>query len=586
MKSKALWMVVCGLPALASMWSCSGEAVVAGGSDGTHFRFVDVAQQAGLDLVNVCGDPRRWYIPESNGCGAAWLDYDGDGDMDLFIGNGARLAYIDDGRQLEVVPGGQSALFRNDGDLSFVDVSADMGAARSDWINAVTVADIEGDGDPDIYLSCFGPDVLLVNEAGVFRMGTEEAGLGNPAWSAGACFGDVNRDGALDLFVGNYVEFDLNQPPDGGRRVVISGVEVGWGPEGENGQGFNPGAANLFYLGDGAGHFKEATEEAGLSLEKALCSYAVVFSDVDGDGAQDILVANDMQPSNLFMNDGAGCFTEAGVQRGFALNGDGSPTSAMGLALADVDSDGDIDCLRTNFDFEPNSLHLNNGSGQFLESAAARGLAGASMDRLGWGGGFFDADSDGDLDLLVANGHVFPQAEEIGMHAFAQVSQLFECTSSGADGPSWRDVSSESGPGLALARSARGVAFGDPDDDGDLDALIVDLDHAPRLLENRTTRRGNWLGLALVGHDGNRDGLGARVRVEAGGSSWTREARRTQGLYSSHDPRLLFGLGDVRDVERVTVTWPNGTQQVMADLALNSYHTIEQSAVAAKGGQR
>ncbi|HJO26251.1 MAG TPA: CRTAC1 family protein [Planctomycetota bacterium] len=584
MKSTAPWMVVCGLPALALCGACSGDSVAAGGSDQVGFLFVDVAAEAGLEVVNVCGDPRRWYIPESNGCGAAWLDYDGDGDQDLFIGNGARLSYIDDGRRLEVVPAGQSRLYRNEGELRFTDVSAEAGADRLDWVNSVTVADIEGDGDPDIYLSCFGPDVLLVNERGVFHDGTAAAGLGNEAWSAGACFGDLNRDGTLDLFVGNYVDFDLNQPPDGGRRVLVEGVEVGWGPEGENGQGINPGASNLYYLGAGAGHFREATQAAGLRLEQALCSYAVVFSDVNGDGAPDILVANDMQPANLFMNDGAGSFTDAAVERGFAFNGDGAPTSAMGLAVADVDSDGDFDCLRTNFDFEPNSLHLNNGAGQFREVAAAGGLAAGSLDRLGWGGGFFDADSDGDLDLLIANGHVFPQAEEIGMHAFAQQSQLFECVGSAAAVTSWRDASAEAGPGLALARSARGVAFGDPDDDGDLDVLIVDLDHAPRLLENRTPRRGAWLGLALAGLGGNRDGLGARVSVEAGGRTWVQEARRTQGLYSSHDPRLVFGLGAARTVERVTVLWPDGTRQVLTGLATNAYHTIAQPARGAGTG--
>jgi hypothetical protein len=569
-----------GFGAASILGACSTEEVEAGGTDVVGFLFVDVAAEAGIDVVNVCGDPRRWYIPESNGCGAAWLDYDGDGDMDLFVGNGSGMAYHEDGRRLEVLATGSSRLYRNDGEMRFTDVTADTGTGRSEWINAVTVADVEGDGDPDIYLACFGPDVFLLNEGGTYREATLSAGLGNEAWAAGACFGDVNRDGNLDLFVSNYVEFDPQHPPADGKRVEIEGIEVSWGPEGENGQGINPGAANLFYLGDGKGGFREATAAAGLRLPKALCSYSVVFSDVDLDGWPDILVANDMQPASLFMNLGDGTFLESGVERGFAFNGDGAPTSAMGLCMADVDGDGDFDCLRTNFDFEPNSLHLNNGSGQFREVGAALGLAADTMDRLAWGGGFFDADLDGDLDLFVANGHVFPQAEEVGMHPFAQRSQLFEGTIAADGSPRWTDVSAEAGPGLAVARSARGVAFADPDNDGDLDVFIVDLDEAPRLLENRTPHRGSWIGISLVAKGRNRDGLGARVTVEAGGRTFVKEARRTQGLYSSHDPRLHFGLGDVKAVRRVRVLWPDGARQTVEAPQLNTYIEIEQTVEA------
>ena len=568
-----------GLLGAALAAACGGGRVGADEVDG-RIVFVDVAQRAGIGVVNVCGDPRRWYIPESNGNGAAWLDHDGDGDLDLFVGNGARLAYHDDGRRLEVVHGASSRLYRNDGGLRFTDVTDAAGARRSDWINAVSVADVEGDGDPDLYLACFGPDVLLRNDGGVFVDATAAAGLGSELWGAGATFADADRDGDLDLYVANYVLFDPGRPPHDGRRAVVDGVEIGWGPEGEAGEGINPGAPDVFYLGDGTGRFREATAEAGFAVPDALCSYAAVFSDVTGDGWPDLLVANDLQPTQLFVSLRDGTFREEGEARGFAFDAAGRATAAMGLAVEDVDGDGDQDVLRTNFDMEANCLHLNDGTGRFLDRAQAAGLAAPSVDRLGWGAAFFDADCDGDLDLLVANGHVLPQAEEIGMHPWAQQSQLFEAAAGGALGITWRDATARTGSGLAPLRSARGLALGDPDDDGDLDALIVDVDHPPRLLANESPRAGRWIGVRTVGTGGNRDALGAVVTVEAGGRRWTREVRRVQGLYSSHDPRQHFGLGDVQRVDRVEVRWPLGGTTVVEDPPLDAYTTITQEQSA------
>lgn len=559
--------------------ACQREAEVAAGElPEPRIALVDVAREAGLELVQTSGDPRRWYILESNGTGAAWLDYDGDGDLDLFIGNGQGLKYADDGKRLEIEVKARCALYRNDGGLRFTDVSESTGCARTDWVQAIAAADIEGDGDTDLYLGCFGPDVLLRNEGGRFVDATAESGLGNPKWAAGAAFGDVNRDGALDLYVANYCEFDLQSPPHGGVRNVINGVEVAWGPEGENKKGINPGAPDVFYLGDGKGGFREATRECGLVLEKPLCSYSVTFSDIDGDGWQDILVANDMQPTNLFHNRGDGTFAEEGQERGFALDANGKATSAMGLSVDDIDDDGDMDVLRTNFDFEVNCLHINNGDGRFTDRARELGIASGSMDRLGWGGGFFDVDCDGDLDALIANGHVYPQATQIGMSGWAMQSQLYEAIVNAAGKRVWVDATLRWGGGLEPLRSARGVAFADADDDGDLDALIVDMDAPPRLLENRSARQGRWIGFALVGSGANRDALGARVEVTAGGVTRTRELRRTHGLFASHDPRLHFGLGPVARIDAVRVRWPNGHVASYEQLELERYHTLREIA--------
>ncbi len=549
---------------------------------GTRISFVDIAAEAGIDVVNVSGDPRRWYIPESNGCGAAWFDHDGDGDMDLFVANGAGMKYVDDGKTLEVVPSASSRLYRNDGFLHFSDITVESGAARQDWINAVAVGDVDNDGDSDLYLGCFGPDVFLRKAAGRFVEATGAVHLGNDLWAAGAAFGDANKDGHLDLYVANYCLFDPAHPPLEGQRNVIEGVEVAWGPEGENKRGLNRGAPDRFWLGDGQGRFRDETSAAGFELAEPRCSYACVWSDVNGDGWPDLLVANDMQPANLFMNQGEGKFVDLALERGFAVGEGGKPTSAMGLMVEDFDRDGDFDVLRTNFDMEPNSLHVNHNKGFFREMAERYGLAEPSVDRLGWGGAFLDADLDGDLDLLVANGHVYPQAAEIGMHAWLQQSQLYEGLPHRKFVTTWRDATAETGPGLAPLRSSRGVAIGDPDDDGDPDALIVDLDGPPRLLENRTLHQGHWVGVRLVGRWSNRDGYGARVEVRAGDTTWTREARTTNGLYSAHDPRLLFGLGEVAELDAITIRWPSGIVQVEQRPPVDRYHVIQEREEATR----
>lgn len=539
-----------------------------------RFHFVDVAAEAGLDVTVVCGDPRRWYIPESNGSGAAWLDFEGDGDLDLFVGNGQRLEYLDDGARLAIQRVATSRLFANQGLLRFQDVSKESGAERDDWVNGVAVGDVDNDGDPDLYLACFGPDVLLRKEGSRLVEATAASGLGNERWGASAAFGDANRDGFLDLYVANYCEFDLENPPAGGQRHVIEGVEVAWGPEGENQQGINPGAPDAYFLNDGKGRFLERTAQAGFALEKALCSYGAVWSDVTGDGWPDLLVANDLQPSNLFVNQGQGRFRDEAVERGFAFNAEGKPTSAMGLLVEDVDGDSDLDVLRTNFDLEPNCLHLNDGKGHFAERAAAYGLAAPSLDKLGWDGAFFDADRDGDLELLIANGHVYPQAEQVGLHAWLQPTQLFEGVPHARYGTVWEEVTAEAGPGLAPLRSARGVALGDPDDDGDHDVLVIDLDERLRFLRNDTPKRGHWLGLELVSKHGNRDAYGARVQIQAGERTWTREVRGASGLYSSHDRRVLVGLGEAERVDAVRIQWPSGNLQVETFVPIDRYHRI------------
>jgi hypothetical protein len=551
--------------------ACSGGD----GGDPVKFEFVDAAERAGVTVKVVCGDPRRWYIPESNGSGAAWLDYDGDGDVDLFVGNGGRLKYLEDGKKLQVERGEGCRLYRNDKDWRFADVTAAAGAECFDWVNGVSAGDLDNDGDPDLYLASFGEDRYLRNDRGKFTDATKESGLTNPKWAAHAAFGDADNDGDLDVYVANYCEFDVNAPPDEGMRNVVNGVEVAYGPEGEN-PGFNAGAPDVFFVNDGKGRFRDATKEAGLELPKALCSYAAIFADVDNDGLADILVANDAQPSNLFHNLGKSAFREEGEARGFAYGADGKATAAMGLSAFDFDEDGDLDIFKSNFDMEANSLYVNDGKGRFVDRAGELGLAAPSMDKLGWGCGFADLDNDGDLDLVVANGHVYPQGEQIGMHGWLQKTQLYEAVR-GVDGtPRYRDATASAGPGFAPLASSRGVAIGDPDDDGDLDMVVIDLDERPRLLENRTPSRGNWIAVKLQGLTSNRDGVGAKVTVHAGGRRYFQEARPVDGLYSTNDSRLHFGLGPGVKPDRIEVAWPSGIQQKIVASSVNETITIEE----------
>ena len=558
-------LVLCGSAVLFS-GACAKEPEA-------RIEFVDVAAESGLELKNRCGDPRRWYIVESNGNGAAWLDFDGDGDMDLFLGNGSTLEYVNDGAQLVAKHDGRSKLYRNDGKLKFTDVSAAAGLDRADWVNGIATGDVDNDGDTDLYLACFGPDVFLRNDGGHFVDATGESGLGNAKWGASAAFGDVDNDGDLDLYVANYCEFDLAAPPDGGKRALVNGVEVGYGPEGENKRGFNPGAPDVFFENVGGGKFQEATAKFGFALEKALCSYGVAITDLDGDGWQDVAVANDVQPTNLFMNDGQGRFREEGLARAFATNADGAPTGAMGLFCDDLDADGDVDVFRTNFDFEANSLHVNDGKGRFKDRAREFGLAEPSVDKLGWDGGFLDADLDGDLDLIVANGHVYPQAKEIGMGQWLQPTQLYQNNGT-STAPRFSDATAQAGSGFSGVHAARGIALGDPDDDGDVDALVLGIDEQPRLLENQSRRVGHWVGVRTVGTRSNRDGFGARISVRAGGRTFVRESRTASGLYSAHDPRIHFGLGPVAEIDSIEVRWPSGAVSTLAGPALDRVHVI------------
>jgi tetratricopeptide (TPR) repeat protein len=521
-------------------------------------RFVDVAAEAGLTLRNVSGGREaKWTILETTGAGACFLDFDTDGDLDLYVVNGGVLP----GAGAGVV---RDALYENDGAGRFTDVTEHAGLVESGWGGGCTAADYDNDGDPDLYVTNFGRDALLRNQGdSTFRDVTAAAGLGNARWSIGAVFFDAEGDGDLDLYVANYLRFDLSDPEVLRRRCRWKGGEVMCGPRGFDGE------ADVFYRNRGDGTFEEAS--AGVWRD-ASYGMGVVAGDVDGDGDTDLFVANDSQENLLLVNDGAGRFADQALPAGVALSGDGRTQAGMGTDLGDADGDGDEDLFVTHFSDDYHTLYRNDGRLMFTDVTAAAGLDSAPRWSLGWGGGFFDFDNDGDLDLFVAGGHVYPDVERFDpVTSYRQLNRLFE-----NDGTGRYTEVADGGPGLAVPGTGRGAAFGDWDDDGDLDVVVVNIDAPPTLLRNDSHDRGTWLKLRLVGRRSNRDGIGARVALTASGRTQVREVRLSAGYASSHDPRLHFGLRGAPAADRIEVRWPSGHVQQVRDLPAGHLVTLDE----------
>jgi tetratricopeptide (TPR) repeat protein len=554
-RSHALWLLTPVL-ALASPASSFSAPDV---------RFVDVAAESGIALRNLSGgsSEAKWTILETTGSGACFLDLEGDGDVDLYLVNGGTLATF----------GGHNtardALYRNEGGGRFTDVTAAAGIAEQAWGGGCTAGDYDGDGDPDLFVSNFGADALYRNEGdGTFRDVTGVAGIREQAWGFGAAFFDADRDGDLDLFVANYLRFDPADAEMTARRCRWKGGAVMCGPRGFEGQ------ADVFWRNRGDGTFEDASAAAGVGAD-GLYGMGVVAGDVDGDGDVDLFVANDSQENQLLVNDGGGRFEDQALAAGVALSGDGRAQAGMGADLGDVDGDGDEDLLVTNFSDDYHTLYRNDGDLLFTDVTAAAGLDGPSRSSVGWGGGFFDYDNDGDLDLFIASGHVYPGVEAFDKAtSYLQRNLLFENDGRGV----FREVGQESGEVFATPRAGRGAAFGDFDDDGDLDVVVVNADDLPLLLRNEGGNTRHWLKVALAGRGANREGVGARVRLTAGGRTQVRETRRGSGYASTNDPRLHFGLGDHQRVARLEVRWPSGQTQVFEDLPADRLAVVDEAS--------
>ena len=524
-------------------------------------RFADRTAAAGLDFQHSSGSRVKNHIVEAKGGGGAFLDYDGDGYLDIYLVNGSRM-------QGPGTPDATSrnALYRNGGDGQFTDVTDESGTGDTGWGMGCTAADYDNDGDVDIYVTNYGANVLYRNEGdGHFADVTDGAGVGLSGWSTGASFGDYDGDGDVDLYVAQYLDFNPEAvPPRGG---MWKGVLVFAGPVGLE------GAHDVLYRNEGNGRFTDVTRQAGTSSSTPAYGLGVVFGDYDGDGDVDLYVANDSVPNFLYQNRGDGTFVDVALIADVARGAEGEPQASMGIAYGDYDNNGFRDYLVTHFEDDYNTLYHNRGNGFFSVASFDVGLAVPGMPRLGFGTCFLDYDNDGDQDLVVANGHVYPQIKHIQPEGYAEPNQLF--VNQGRDS-AWRFVETPAGD-LDIKNVSRGACKGDYDNDGDVDLLICNLDSAPILLRNEGGNRNHWLSVRLVGTESNRDGIGAKVRVVAADLDQTIEITAGGSFLSHSDTRAHFGLGDFPRADLVEVRWPSGRLQRLLDIPADQFLVIEES---------
>lgn len=519
-------------------------------------QFTDQAAAAGVTGRNVSGSAQR-YIVEGMMGGAAFFDYDGDDDPDLYIANGSRFEGFAPGQEP------LDYLYRNEGG-HFVEVASSVGIEDTAWSMGCAVADYDNDQDLDLYVTKFGPNTLYRNDGGLFADATHQAGVGDPRWGTGCTFGDYDRDGDVDLYVANYVDFSMEY------RSTIpclwKNIPVYCGP-----LGLKP-APDALYRNEGDGTFSEVTRQAGVDGEPYF-GMSAIFADVDGDGWPDLFVANDSTPNNLFHNLGNGRFEDVAVMAGVAYSGEGVRQGCMGAALEDYDGDGRCDLFVTNFADEHNTLYRNEGGGFFSDVSFSSRVGAVGIREVAWGTVFFDCDNDGDRDLYVANGHTYPQADlPQANSSYAEPNWLFENQGGGR----FAEVSEKAGPGLAQRRVSRGVSAADYDQDGDVDLLVLNLNDAPSLLRNEGGNAGNYLQVQLRGTRSNRAGIGARLVLSAGGRRQYAQVLSGSSYLSQHELRTHFGLGRAAVVDSLEVTWPSGAVQVLRQVGINQLLKIQE----------
>ncbi len=526
-------------------------------------RFTDVAAAAGLKEPIVYGGiDRKSFIIETVGCGAAFLDYDNDGWLDIFLLAGTTL----DGARR-----GSNRLYRNNRDGTFTDVTAKSGLARTGWASAVTVGDYNNDGFEDLFITCWGQNILYRNNGdGTFTDVTREAGLLREGthWGSGCAFLDYDRDGRLDLFVANYLEFSTNSAPRPGANAFCDwkGVPVNCGP-----RGLPPGSPAL-YRNNGDGTFREVTRQAGLERLKGYMMTAVA-ADLDSDGWPDLYVACDSTPSMLLRNNRDGTFTDVGLESGVAVNEDGNEQAGMGVAIADYNLDGSLDIFKTHFADDTNILYRNNGKGGFEDVTNSAGL-GVETRFVGWGAGIVDLDNDGNPDLFYVTGSVYPEvAQRLPEYPLATPRVIFRNLGGGR----FEELIETAGPGIAAPHCSRGCAFGDFDNDGDVDILIVNLNEPPSLLRNGVTGGGHWLKVKLEGVKSNRSAIGARVTAHFGGKLQAQEVQSQASFYSVNDSRLHFGLGAAESAD-LEIRWPSGAREILRNVRADRLVVVREGA--------
>ncbi len=531
-------------------------------------RFTDVAEAAGLRAPVIYGPAdHKSYIVETVGCGAAFFDYDNDGWLDVFVLGGTRV----DG-----APGATNRLYRNNRDGTFTDVTEKAGLHRTGWASAVAVGDYNNDGHDDLFVTYWGHNVLYRNNGdGTFTDVTREAGLMQEAvrWGAGCTFLDYDRDGHLDLFVANYLEFSFEATPKPGSSGFCNwkGVPVNCGP-----RGLPPGSGRLYH-NNGDGTFMDVTVPSGIAKATGSYMMTAVSADFDNDGWPDIYVACDSTPSFLLRNNHDGTFTDIGLEAGVSLNEDGNEQAGMGVGVGDFDLDGNLDILKTHFSDDTSVLYRNNGKNFFEDVTVNSGLA-VETRFVSWGAGIVDLDNDGNPDLFIATGSVYPEvAAALPNYPLKTPRVIFRNLGNGK----FEELIDTAGPGIAAAHCSRGCAFGDFDNDGDVDILVVNLNEPPSLLRNDVSGGHHWLKVKLAGVKSNRGAIGARVTAHYGAKVQAQEVLSQSSFYSASDSRLHFGLGSASTAD-LEVRWPNGNIEKIAGVAADQLVTVREGSGVVK----
>jgi enediyne biosynthesis protein E4 len=529
------------------------------------FSFTEVAEKAGLTAATVFGGREvNRYLLETTGCGVALFDYDGDGNLDVFLVNGTTLTGFPRGQEPT------NHLYRSRGDGTFEDATARAGLVQGGWGQGACTGDYDNDGREDLFVTYYGQNRLYRNkDGGAFEDTTARAGLLDPRtrWGTGCAFLDYDRDGRLDLLVANYIDLDLKTAPTPDSGLCrYKGVKVACGPPGLK------GGKNVLYHNRGNGTFEDVSDRSGVTRAAGTYGLGVSTLDFDDDGWVDAYVANDSNPSTLYRNNRDGTFTDVAVGAGCAYSQDGKPQAGMGVAVGDYDRNGTMDVFKTNFAGDTSTLYANLGKGLCDDRTFAAGL-GVNTRWLGWATAFVDLDKDGWLDLFLANGHVYPEVVQLQTEAgYRQRKVVYLNLANGR----FADVTERLGPPANLPRAARGAAFGDIDNDGDVDVVVNNVNAPPDLFRTESDPGRHWVLVKLVGTASNKSAIGARLALTAGGATQWQEVRGGGSYISQNDLRAHFGLGALSRVERLRVRWPGGLEEEWTDLAVDRVHTLRE----------